>query len=229
MLDKSNLKNVFLICCLLVTTSSFAQKRNNLQLVGFGYDQWSNDDYTKDVGEFLESVGRFTYIAGYERLIGDRLALGLTYHFIIPSVDNTFYDFQSYRPLRNLPSTYSNTYYSFSGFNIGYDSKYYFQEFDEDGANGFYIGCNYQYSTITESGIVNYDYNTSQTMLPRNTYNIHRLGIKTGFTISDDISQQFGIGLFYNMPSSNKDLTWVSPVGVNNISFNISWVVGIPF
>ncbi len=158
------------------------------------------------------------------------MALGLTYNHIFASEDISFSSYyNSYKPLKNVPSTYSGTDYSLKGFTIGYDSKYYFQDFDEDGANGFYIGFNYQLSNITENATMKYDYNSMETKLQPSTYNINRLGVKVGFTTSDVITQQFGIGMFYNMPSSNQNSTWISPIEVNSLSFNISWVLGIPF
>lgn len=230
------IKNILLVFLSIVGLSCVAQKRNNIQFAGFGYDQWSESNYNLSSSELINSVGRFSYIVGYERLIGNRIAVGGTLNYIFGKSFVTLDRYDNYNPKEIPGYVFDNGIYSIKGYGIGYESKYYFDDFDEDGANSFYLGFNYYYSSIIENfENVSYDKPNGtylDTIWPEfesNNYGINRLGVKLGYTSSENLSSQLSLGVFYNMPTSAKDKMWASPVVVNSLSFNLTWVVGVPF
>ncbi len=229
------IKKTLFVLFILINISVFAQKRNNLQLIGFGFDQWS--EYYIPLESLSPEVGRYSYIVGYQRLIGSKLSLGLTFNYLFGLKDEPvsgYYEY-SYAPKYINGYEFDKGNYTLNAYSIGYESKYYFEEFDEDGANAFYLGFNYQYTNINETiNEVTYRKisNASDTQTPtfeEMNYGINKLGLKVGKTATGTFTSDFAIGMYLNMPTANKDLTWKSPTIVNSLSFNITWLIGIPF
>lgn len=223
---------------------TFGQKRNNIKLIGFGYDTWTNADNYLGIGytdEFVNSSSRFSYTLGYERLIGSRLSVSGTYNYIFGSDQDEFNDetsFQTdYKPEEIPDQFFYKGFYTSSGYTLGYETKYFFNEFDEDGANSLFIGFNYQYTKFKEelsdvqyelSPAFSRNYTTPKDYSARD-YSINRLGVKLGATYTGALSSEFAIGMYLNMPAGFDDSAWRTPVAINPLSFNLTWVLGVPF
>jgi len=223
---------------------TFGQKRNNIKLFGFGYDTWTSAEnyfgiYNTD--EFINSSSRFSYTLGYERLIGSRISVSGTYNYIFGSDQDEFNDETSsltdYTPKEIPNQLFYRGFYTTSGYTLGYETKYFFNEFDEDGANGLFIGFNYQHTKFKEElSDVQYEilpafsrnYTTPQDYSARE-YSINRFGVKFGATYTGALSSEFAIGMYLNMPAGIDESAWRTPVSVNPLSFNLTWVLGVPF
>lgn len=120
-----------------------------------------------------------------------------------------------------------------SGFLIGYESKFYFEDFDEDGANSTYLGSCFQYGRITQKLTeLSYERNIGGGYLTPTfedqTISMSRFGLKLGFARSGALSSDFYVGLFINAPNGvNKH--WNSITEVRNLSLGLGWIVGVPF
>jgi hypothetical protein len=226
---------------------TFGQKRNNIKLFGFGYDTWTSAEnylglYYTD--EFVNSSSRFSYILGYERLIGSRLSVSGTYNYIFGSDQYEFNEESSsltdYTPQVIPNQLFYRGFYTTSGYTLGYETKYFFNEFDEDGANSLFIGFNYQhtkfkeelsdvqYEYIVKPNPISNDFTSPQDYSARD-YSINRLGVKFGATYTGALSSEFAVGMYLNMPAGLDESAWRTPVSVNPLSFNLTWVLGVPF
>ena len=237
-------RNLLFILFSITALVTFGQKRNNIKLTGFGYDTWTNADNYLGIGytdELVNSSSRFSYIIGYERLIGSRLSVSGTYNYIFGSDQDEFNDessFQTdYTPEKIPDQLFYRGFYTTSGYTLGYETKYFFNEFDEDGANSMFIGFNYQHTKFKEElSDVQYEilpafsrnYTTPQDYSARD-YSINRFGVKLGATYTGLLSSEFAIGMYLNMPAGFDDSAWRTPVSINPLSFNLTWVMGVPF
>jgi hypothetical protein len=224
---------IILLVLTAISFSGFSQKRNNIKLGGFGYDNWTSLENFSEVGF---GAARFTYIFGYERLIGEKLAVSLTYNKILYLDDTPIFEYYTqYSPATISGYRFRDGSYSAQGYFIGYESKYHFEEFDEDGANSFYLGFNYQHGRITEElNNVRYEstssssYTSKEVTFNPNNFSINRLGLKLGVTYTGMFTSDFSFAVFLNsQPEINKQ--WLSPASVNGVSYNLSWVLGVPF
>jgi len=236
-------KNLIFILFSITALVTFGQKRNNIKLFGFGYDTWTSAEnylglYYTD--EFVNSSSRFSYILGYERLIGSRLSVSGTYNYIFGSDQYEFNEESSfhsdYTPEKIPNQLFYRGFYTTSGYTLGYETKYFFNEFDEDGANSLFIGFNYQHTKFKEElsdvqyeePIGSYNYTSPKDYSARE-YSINRFGVKLGATYTGALSSEFAIGMYLNMPAGFDDSAWRTPVSVNPLSFNLTWVLGVPF
>lgn len=236
-------KNLIFILFSITALVTFGQKRNNIKLFGFGYDTWTSAEnylglYYTD--EFVNSSSRFSYILGYERLIGSRLSVSGTYNYIFGSDQYEFNEESSfhtdYSPEKIPNQLFYRGFYTTSGYTLGYETKYFFNEFDEDGANSLFIGFNYQHTKFKEElsdvqyeePIGSYNYTSPKDYSARE-YSINRFGVKLGATYTGALSSEFAIGMYLNMPAGFDDSAWRTPVSVNPLSFNLTWVMGVPF
>ena len=250
-------KYLIFIGLLVGIFSATAQKRNNIKLIGIGFDNVVktstefDDDYDVDIqGELL--VGHlFNWGFGYERLLGNRVVLGVNIWNFFSSTSNELYfntqrnyDFVSgnyttqinYQPLE-VPGYYFNrAVFSQSGFQFGFESKYYFRSHNEEGANGIYIGSSYQLAKI-DYNFQNVSYKdttyntnierTDITFDPATTY-VNKLGIKLGVSGSQYVSTDFFLGINYALPA-NFDNGFHAPISARSISFTMGWQIGVPF
>jgi hypothetical protein len=237
-------RNLLFILFSITALVTFGQKRNNIKLIGFGYDTWTSAENYLGIGytdEFVNSSSRFSYTLGYERLIGSRLSVSGTYNYIFGSDQDEFNEessFQTdYTPEKIPNQLFYRGFYTTSGYTLGYETKYFFNEFDEDGANSMFIGFNYQYTKFKEElSDVQYEilpafsrnYTTPQDYSARD-YSINRFGVKLGATYTGVLSSEFAIGMYLNMPAGFDDAAWRTPVPINPLSFNLTWVMGVPF
>lgn len=247
MIHQIKISILFLI--IFCALNSYAQKRNNLKLIGIGYDNIiTTKNFLSDNSDF-ESISfvlacTFNWGFGYERLLGDRVVLGVNYNRYFPSkTGEVAYALNSYsnRPTVFFqPQQKPNQYFSYGdyeskGSSLGFESKYYFKPHDKDGANGFYLASSYQLSIInhgfvsaqytdttnSNKNLVNYSFDNTTTLL-------NRFGLKLGVSASSFISTDFFIGLYYT-PTGNFDQLYLSPLTNRNVSFVMGWQVGIPF
>jgi hypothetical protein len=240
-------KNLIFILFSITALVTFGQKRNNIKLFGFGYDTWTSAEnylglYYTD--EFVNSSSRFSYILGYERLIGSRLSVSGTYNYIFGSDQYEFNEKSSsetdYTPEKIPNQFFYRGFYTTSGYTLGYETKYFFNEFDEDGANSLFIGFNYQYTKFKEE-LSDVQYGERDSLTKRFTnvfkpqdysardYSINRLGVKFGATYTGALSSEFAVGMYLNMPAGLDESAWRTPVAINRLSFNLTWVLGVPF
>lgn len=247
---------------LLITLSFFlhvanAQKRNNIKVTGIGFDNIVktssefNDDYDNEIQAQLLLGNLFNWGFGYERLLGKRLVLGVNiWNFFSSkstqlefntqtkynSVSGSFVPKINYEPI-NVPGYYFySAVFSQSGFQFGFESKYYFQTHDEEGANGVYIGSSYQLAkidynfqevTYKDTTTSSSKFKTDININPATTY-INKLGIKLGVSVSKIVSTDFFLGLNYALPA-NFDNGFHAPISARGISFTMGWQIGVPF
>lgn len=238
----------------MLTFSSYAQKRNNLY-VGINFDNLVN---SMDVGDdFFAFENKFVFSFGYERLIGNHIALSLTTgKYISGGADNvnrysgTGGLYNTYLPEKSSTINYNGIAYSTSEYVVNdasftlnnknyfkYESKYFFNEFDADGKTGGYMAANYSKSTFLASiGTVGYSRGfNAPWSYPDNidvTYKdeeitINRVGVKFGLAYADGTGSDISAGFDINIPNRNE--TWNLPVTFRTVSFNVNWIWFIPF
>ena len=160
---------------LLITLSFFlhvanAQKRNNIKVIGIGFD--NSLKATKILNEISENetglqnpfitAHAFNWGGfGYERLLGTHVAIGASYwkYFDAESGELNCYDAYNdfpnptkytvyYQPV-SVPNSYFQYFtYKVSGFSLGFESKYFFKAHTDDGANGVYLASSYQLTQV---------------------------------------------------------------------------------
>lgn len=245
-------KQLLLISCTLITGFSYAQKRNNL-FVGLSFDNLVN---AMDVGtDFYSAENKFVFSFGYERLIGNHIAISLTAgkHLSgepdeVDKYSGTGVTNVNYMPQKGNTLSYGGNLYSTSEFEVDnatfflkntsyfkYESKYFFNEFDTDGKTGGYIAANYSRSNFLASiGQVEYG-NKNWSSFPETIYKtyedekitINRVGFKLGLAYADGTGSDISAGFDINIPSRNE--TWNLPLTLRTVSFNLNWIWFIPF
>lgn len=247
-------KQLLLISCALVTGFSYAQKRNNI-FVGLSFDNLVN---AMDVGdEFYYAENKFLFSLGYERLIGNRIAVSLSMgKYLSGDPDNVnrysgnSYGTSLYLPQKDGMITYNGTSYNANNYEVDYatfslkntsyfkyESKYFFSDFDDDGKVGGYLAANYSRSTFLASiGTVKYARgfyapsslpNTIEVKYTDDNVTINRVGFKLGLAYADGTGSDISAGLDFNIPSRNE--TWNLPLTLRTVSFNVNWIWFIPF
>lgn len=229
------MKNCIILICVLGSLSVMAQKRNIIKPLCF---DWEYMDYSKDESGDLNFSNVFNYKFGYERLIGKRLSVGLSYmSFFSPSEGKDIRgdNYSSYSP-ENIPgyyydrATYTNKIRGFE-----YESRYFFSNLEEDGLNSGYLGFMYGYLSSKQS-LTNATYNNSidptdrfTKQYPDKEVNIHRFGLKLGYAASGAIYTDIHIGIFYNSRPNDYNKGWTSPSDIYPVNVVLGWHIGIPF
>lgn len=213
-----------------------AQKRNIIKPVGLMLDFAPVDLVSLLEVEEL-SVLNAGYTAGYERLLGSRLSVGLqfTKYFKISSSVNGYGYSGGYSGPQSIPGyTFSSGSYARTGYNIEYESRYYFREFDEDGVRSAYLGFVYQFASFTESFSDATYYSSNYTgpslnrSYPDQTFSANRFGLRFGYAGSNAISSNFFAGINFNIPGQqNKE--WNSVKNMQPLTIYGGWTFGIPF
>lgn len=181
----------------------------------------------------LNNVITTGYTAGYERLIGSRVSVGFTFMKFF-NLDNNGVYYGGPEPQAIPGYRFEQGDYSRTGFGLGYESRYYFGDFDEDGVNSGFLGFGYQYFAYTES-MKNAKYYPNNWGNPDilkdfddQTYAVNRFGLKFGYAGANALLSEFYVGVYYNAPGQmNKN--WVSRASVAPLSINLGWTLGIPF
>lgn len=238
-----------------MASAASAQKRNNLKLIGFGFDYMVktssifDNDYDVDVKTQLALGHLFTWGFGYERVLGNHVVLGVNYWKYFETISNDI-NFNSrtqqingrsqsvinYQPIQVNNHVFRNAVFSQSGFQVGFESKFFFKSHTTDGANGFYLASSYQlaqlnysfsnaqYQDTTNSSL----YTTKTVDIPDATTFVSKLGLKMGVSASTYVSSDFFIAFNYVLPSdlNNK---FVAPITTRNLGIAVGLQVGIPF
>lgn len=224
----------YIVAILVICTFSVAaQKRNIIKPLCF---DWEYMDYMRDgSNENVSNV--FNYKIGYERLVGRRLSVGLSYvKFLsaINDIDGNYY-YSGYAP-ENIPgypldkATYENKIQGFE-----YESRYFFNDLEEDGLNSGYLGFMYSYLTSNQSltNVSYYNYNNPNDIItrtyPDKTMGIHRFGLKLGYAVSGAIYSDIHVGIFYNNRPGDYNNGWTSPSDIYPVNVVLGWHFGIPF
>lgn len=222
------IKKTLFVLFIVINISAFAQKRNNVQIAGLAIDVFSIPN--REINPFFNT---FRYVVAYQRLVGNRLLLGVNYsHVFGYNEESISYDYGGYSPVKIPNKTFYSAKYNTRGFGLGYESRYYFSDFDENGANSSYIGFNYQHTRITESLTdARFDNKNNNTLTTEkfddNVNSINRLGITYGLSGSLLLNSEFSVGIYYNIVNKNQE--WKSPINFLDYSINLTWLIGIPF
>lgn len=240
-----------LLVVIIFTLSVSAQKRNNLKLIGIGFD---NIITTKSILKENSSFSNRNFVLacafnwgfGFERLVGTKLVLGMNYNkFFTSQTGSTSYSdyFDNGYRSHNVyfqPQLKPNQYfvlgnYKSSGSTFGFETKYYFSPHQHRGANGIYMASSYQLS-IVNHGFIEAQYTDTSGIFERNVFYsfdnkttlLNRFGFKLGASASSILSTDFFIGLYYS-PTGSFDQLYLSPITNRNISFVMGWQIGVPF
>ncbi len=220
------IKKIFFVLFILINISVFGQKRNNVQIAGLAIDVFSIPN--REINPFFNN---FRYVVAYQRLVGNRLLLGVNYsHVYGHKEEPVSYDYGAYSPVKIPNKTFYSAKYNTRGFGLGYESRYYFSDFDEDGANSSYIGFNYQHTRITEfltDALYYQNSSPSTEKFDDNVNSINRFGITYGISGTLLLNSEFSVGVYYNIVNKNQE--WKSPINFLDYSFNLTWLIGIPF
>lgn len=248
-------KQLLLISCALITGFSYAQKRNNI-FVGLSFDNLVNA--MDEVGDdFYLAENKFVFSFGYERLIGNRIAVSLSLgKHLSGDQDNVnrysgnSFGTSIYLPQKDGRISYNGTSYNANDYEVDdanfslkntsyfkYESKYFFSDFDDDGKVGGYLAANYSRSTFLASiGTVSYakSFNAPWTLpspievkYTDDDITINRVGFKLGLAYADGTGSDISAGFDINIPSRNE--TWNLPLTLRTVSFNLNWIWFIPF
>jgi hypothetical protein len=229
-------KLITLVVMLLVMIQlTNAQKRNIIKPAGLLLDVSSFDitSFLEDEDNEIAALN-IGYAAGYERLLGSRLSVGLqfTKYFKINSSVNGYTS--GYSGPQSIPGyTFNSGNYARTGFNVEYESRYYFREFDEDGVRSAYLGFAYQFASFTESfSNATYYSNGAAASIEKSyadqTFSASRLGIKFGYAGSNAVSSNFFAGIYFNIPGQ-QNKQWNSVKTMQPVSIYAGWTFGIPF
>lgn len=212
---------LFLFCCVI---SAQAQKRNLVKLADISLDFMMGP--ASDHDRFRNLVG---YSAGYERLLGSRVSVGFNFTKYFGAGEKQ----TTWEPVKGTPSGYKfeNGLFKETGFAIGYESRYYFGDFDEEGVNSGYLGFSYQCAIFTQSlkeaWFTQQWAPTVQKDFEDQRYTINKLGVKFGYAGANAMLSDFHIGINYNLPVG-LNAQWESDTRVNPLSISFGWTIGLP-
>jgi hypothetical protein len=219
----------------------FAQeKRNVIHLGGLFYDHMLllNNREILEESQTLEYTDRMGFSAGYDRVIGSSIMVGLRYSWYIGTgkqgieCNNSFMS----APIKALETTDSYTLdYVERGGGFSYESRFFFEEVDKHyGFNSItnYIGVMFSRITLREALVNINAYDVNHNSIPvndvENKYSINRLGIKLGGFMSDYVSVDYYVAGYANFVQGKGDK--FTPLStVPDFSFAIGCLIGVPF
>lgn len=212
-----------------------AQNKNVWNIAGWYYDYLLvADDVEDDPVRYANKTG---FSCGYGRLIGSRIYIGLNYNRFFGPKERESAFFEEYDPKSDdigirLPPNFTVTDYYLKerGQGFTYESKYFFDDHDNNGPDGVYIGVMFSKLWFEETlkgieiknDITFEDYNYPDIT---NKYTIKRIGAKCG------AAAEFGeyyIGTFYNF-ENNKGAAFNSPTRVSKLSLTFGFNFWLPF
>lgn len=214
-----------LLIVLLLPFCLLAQNRNEIKLIGAELD-WllkASPISSSDAAMFNNFL---VGTVGYNRFIGSRLAVGVSYHQFINFEDATDVNINN-----------GTTRYDFkeNAWGIDYHTRYFFSDYDNDGASSGYIqfslnrtSLTQAYTNVTEytSTVFGGGYFQDKNSFTRN-YGITRYGINIGLIDSDIITQDLSFGCYFNTaPASSSSY---SLTDVRGVSFILSYAIGVSF
>ncbi|MES2689004.1 MAG: hypothetical protein V4658_01290 [Bacteroidota bacterium] len=214
-----------LFITLLFPFCLLAQNRNEIKLLGAELDLLlkASPIGSSDAAMFNNLLAG---TVGYNRFIGSRLAVGVSYH-----------QFINFEDAEDVSVNNGTTRYDFkeNAWGIDYHARYFFSEYDNDGDNTGYIQFSLNRTSLTQAytNVTEYTgtvfgggYFRDRSSFTRN-YGITRYGINVGLIDSDVITQDLSIGCYFNTaPSSSSGY---SLTDVRGVSFILSYVIGVSF
>jgi hypothetical protein len=219
--------------------SLYAQNRNIIRPFGF------NDDFMRYRSSTLgggtgSELGRnplfnLAYQFAYERLIGTRLSVGINF-----TRHASFKENMSKSPYSPIVSNVKSNAgfsqigdYKETGFGLGYESRYYFGSFTQQGPASKYIAFSYQYCVFSQY-LTNYGYRNnnmqkySSITYDNQEFSVHRYGIKIGSSFARKVAGDFYIGVYYNA-SKGINEQWKTGTEIIPVSVNAGMAFGLPF
>lgn len=191
---------------------------------------------TRSYGELdlMFMANKFGYAAGYERNIGSHISLGVFGNIYFPSTSTIYASGIGYSPANYPNLEFNGGDFKHSGFLLGYESKFYFEPFDQDGPNSTYVGISVQTGTFNQHfANVKYQnkvtYDDESKSFSDQSFKVNRIGIKYGRTVTGALSSDFYFSLMYNMPSNINTQQFIAPTVFRAVSFGIGWSIGVPF
>lgn len=208
----------------------YAQKRNNVKICAT-YDNL----YGSDIYSVKSYSNKFGYAIAYDRYVGSNITIGVFGNLYFSS-KNTIEGFSD----EYSPANYSNSQFMLCDFTqssylVGYESKYYFESFDDDGPNSAYLGISIQTGTFNQQlANVKYRNTTNNYTDESKTFNdqsftVNRIGLKYGRAFSSIVSGDFYVSLMYNIPGNTANQQFASPTFVRSLSIGIGYAIGVPF
>jgi hypothetical protein len=225
------MKKIITIIGICISLSVSAQKRNIIHFGGLFYDYLIAAESEDDELMFANKTG---FTAGYDRLVGNRISVGLRYSYYFGGGDEGTHISLNNSGISGVPAGTSigSAVFQEKGGGFNYESKYFFDDFDSDGANSGYIGMvitrlNFT-ETIKDIDAQDNNYNAVHINDRENDYGITRIGIKYGGITSGALSSEFYIAGYMNFAKDKGNL-FPSPTRVADYSFAIGWLIGVPF
>lgn len=229
------MKKKLIITTLMATLpllSAYAQKRNNIKFGGIAFDNM----FSSNSNAIKSFTNKFGFSLGYQRNIGSCITIGLLGNFYLPFTgSSTFYGAgQGYNSSNDPNLKLIEGEFTQSGYIVGYETKYYFEPFDDDGATGGYIGMNAQFGSFSQQlsnvkYLNSYNYTTSKVSFPDQTLTTNRIGIKIGVTNSNYLTNDYYFSVMYNFSNNISNQQFLSPTTVRAVSIGFGWTIGIPY
>ncbi len=225
-------KIIFIFISVVISQQVDAQPRNIIKLTPIVFDNMVS---ALDYGALdLYSIrNKFGLAIKYERLVGRRISIGLWVQKYYNTQNEIYTTSDGYSPkdFRNLEI--SQCTYKHSGMLLGYESIYYFEDFDNEGPNSGYIGLSAQYGSFTQ-GMPSAHYlgPNSKTELKSfndQSVNVNRLGVKLGHSYTSIVSFDMYCTLSYNFTTGPINQNFVAPTQIRPISFGFGFLLGVPF
>lgn len=208
-----------LFIILLLPLGILAQSRNEIRFLGADFDMMLKPAGSGDAQLVNNRLAGFV---GFTRLIGTRLSIGFTYHKFINFDGST-------------GGRYDDVRYDFkqNAWGLGYHSRYFFSNHDEEGANSGYIEFSFNRTNLVQSYTEVTDYGNNgvfgnPTRLPSfdNSYAVNRYGIMLGIISSDVLTRDLSLGVYFNGSSGDHRY---SITEVRGLSFMLTYSMGISF
>lgn len=188
------------------------------------------DNVTKgpiDYNDFF--IGnKYGFAFGYERYLGSHIGLNVTFHKFF-GLSN--YDIDDINSSASLDGSFDERAYS-----ISYESRYYFEELDEDGGNSLFLGIVVQHNRIKQA-VSNASITSNTTGTPQQ-YNIpdyevqnnyNRVGLRIGRQLTDFLSNELYFAIYYNFIPTLSKQPITHPTSIPQLSFGITYLLSVPF
>lgn len=181
------------------------------------------------LAEYRNRAFSYSYSFEYERQFSPRVAFNVSYHKFLVKNEGMEYDGAPHVSGKDyIGGSYSE---DFMGF--GYESRYYFNDFELDGTSSGYVGFIYQLVRGTQT-LSNARYqdqvsgNSSVVDFPEEHFTIHRPGIRMGHVWQGALYSDLYFGIFYNTASYSLSNS-LKPKEVSPVSLMVGWNIGVPF
>ena len=223
---------LILIVLLFNSVNGLTQPRNIIKFTPIVFDNMVS---TLDYGslDLLAFSNKYSFAIKYERSVGKRIAIGLWANMYYGSTNDLYTTGGSYSPKDYPNLKIGQCTYEHGGYLLGYESMYYFDDFDSDGPNSGYLGLSLQHGTFTQGmpkaryTDQNYDYVNKS--FNEQTLDVNRIGLKLGRTYTSSVSFDIYFSLSYNFTTGPINQNFIAPTQIRPISFGLGMLLGIPF